>query len=282
MTDGMLAYDPDRLNTLARRCAEAIDYFNGITSDEPLAQPAIDTARRIAHKLSTVWLPMLARLGADTSMISWDSSGPTGGGGAGTRPALVPMGGGADDEEVRASFEADFDEELSGVELIIAVMQSLSGEDAVAYWNTLTDDERRKLIEQRPDLAFKVLEAGGTFTDAELHLLDEANAFPELSEGFAVRFNVEVGRVVTISIGGGWSAVVRKMSDGTVQVVIVEDVHLGAGVQADSGDAGSASAGAGVFAKAHTVLVFPDEESAAGVIEDVEGAINDVGWDDYA
>jgi hypothetical protein len=76
MGRGWLGYERERLTSLARRIADAADYYDGITSDEPLTQPAIATIRAISFELRTTWLPLIARICGDTSMTAWTGCGP--------------------------------------------------------------------------------------------------------------------------------------------------------------------------------------------------------------
>ena len=76
MTEGYLGYDRARVIELGRRTRAAIDFFDGISSDEPSAAGAIATIRGISHRLSTESMPCVTTLVGDTSMIDWWSSGP--------------------------------------------------------------------------------------------------------------------------------------------------------------------------------------------------------------
>lgn len=187
---------------------------------------------------------------------------------------------GYDDDEVRARFESGF-ADVPADELVIAVLTSLTGAEAVAYWNTLNQDERNAIVTDRQDLAAKVLDGGGTLTDDDLRLLDRSNSFPQFSETFAAAFELSAGlRVVTIEVGGGYTVVAMKMSDGTVQVSVVKTAHLGAGADA-SGDGGEAEATVGAFVSGTSVFVFPDEASAEEAISRLQDEVVDYGFTDF-
>lgn len=69
--DEMLMYNPARLLALVGKTREAIDDLYDTTSGDPVAAEAMRTIREIAFALDTTWLPVLSRLGADTSMTAW-------------------------------------------------------------------------------------------------------------------------------------------------------------------------------------------------------------------
>jgi hypothetical protein len=73
-----LLYDPARVRSLALKTAAAIQWLDGRTSDEPMAEDAIATLRRISHNLGTAWIPHFAQLLGDTSMATWDATAPAG------------------------------------------------------------------------------------------------------------------------------------------------------------------------------------------------------------
>lgn len=169
-----------------------------------------------------------------------------------------------------------------GHALVVVVLSNASSAEAVAYWNSLTDEERIELIETRPDVAAKVLEAGGMLSAYELEQLDGANAYPVFSEEFMAEFELSARlRVATIFIGEDFTLVAMRMSDGTVQVAVAKGVHHGVGVEAENGE-GEAEAAIGLFTEAQQVFVFPSEESAASAIHALEDAVEDVGIDDVA
>lgn len=175
-------------------------------------------------------------------------------------------------DEVRAGLEAGFGDAPAG-ELVVVVMSALTAAEAAAYWNTLSDEERLAVVQKRPDLAAKALDGGGTLTEIELGSLDEANAYPQFSEAFAVAFELSVGlRVVSIEVGGGYTVVAMKMSDGTVQVAVVKDFHAGAGAEAQT-EGGEGEATVGVVMSAERVFVFPDEATAEQAITDLQDAV---------
>ena len=76
MADEFLGCDPGRVIDLRTRVVTAIEFFDGISSDEPGAAGAVATARGISHRLATEWMPYLTRLTGDPSMLDWSSGGP--------------------------------------------------------------------------------------------------------------------------------------------------------------------------------------------------------------
>ena len=76
MDDGFLGYDRARVIELGRRTRAAIEFFDGVSSDEPCAAGAIATIRGISHRVSTEWMPYLTALVGDTSMLDWSSDDP--------------------------------------------------------------------------------------------------------------------------------------------------------------------------------------------------------------
>lgn len=119
-----VGYDPDRLAGLARRTGEAIAHLDATTLADPVAADAVRTIRTVAFSLGTTWLPVLARVGTDTTLWAWGPRGPGRGGwtahqtiGVATAPE-PPVDGGAD--------------------------------AVAAWWRTLSEEQRTELIEQRP------------------------------------------------------------------------------------------------------------------------------------
>ena len=76
MTDEFLGYDRVRVIDLRTRVRAAVDFFDGISSDEPCAAGTIATIRGIGHRLSTEWTPYLTTLVGDPSMRDWAGTGP--------------------------------------------------------------------------------------------------------------------------------------------------------------------------------------------------------------
>jgi hypothetical protein len=74
--EGALLYEPARIRALALTTAAAIQWLDGRTSDEPVAESAIATLRRISHNLGTAWMPNFAQILGDTSMATWDAAAP--------------------------------------------------------------------------------------------------------------------------------------------------------------------------------------------------------------
>ena len=75
---GYVGSDPAPVAALRRRVITAIDQLRALASDDPAAAAAVAAARAIGHELATGWLPVLDRLGDDTSMTGWDpvTAGP--------------------------------------------------------------------------------------------------------------------------------------------------------------------------------------------------------------
>jgi hypothetical protein len=76
VTDEFLGYDRVRVIELRTRVRAAVDFFDGISSDEPCAAGTIATIRGIGRRLSTEWMPYLTTLVGDPSMRDWPSTGP--------------------------------------------------------------------------------------------------------------------------------------------------------------------------------------------------------------
>jgi hypothetical protein len=68
---GYVGSDPTRVAALRRRVIAAIDHLQALHSDDPAAAAAVAAARGIGHELATAWLPLVDRLGDDTSMTGW-------------------------------------------------------------------------------------------------------------------------------------------------------------------------------------------------------------------
>ena len=121
-----IGYHPVRVARLARLTGEAISFLDETRSSDPVVQSAMLTLREISHALSTTWVPLLVRIGADSSLLAWASRPPG------------PMGWTAT--------------QIAGVAAVL-VPPVAGGADAVAtWWGGLTDADRAELIDERPHL----------------------------------------------------------------------------------------------------------------------------------
>lgn len=111
MTDELLAYDPERMRSLAGRTRVAIEYLDATTGSDPSVVDAVAAIRMITHGLTTTWMPVFAGLGVDTSMTGWDGSGP----------GSMPAGG-------TRSRAADDVDDMTDEELLDALVQAASAE----------------------------------------------------------------------------------------------------------------------------------------------------------
>ncbi len=174
---------------------------------------------------------------------------------------------GLEPADVRALFEGQYGDDPA------RVLAELSGPDAVAYWEALSPLTQDNLIETRPDLvALQVLDAGAELTPGVLFELDQANAYATFSETFAVEFDVSINaRVVAIEVGGGLTAVTTMLSDGTVELTLVEEANVGVGFDLDVPNAAGAGGSVGVFGELQQRFRFASEAeatSAIGVLQD--------------
>lgn len=66
-----LLYEPDRVRQLMVRTKTAIDDLNGTNSNDPVAASAIGELRAISFQLATTWMPVLAAIVGDRSLLDW-------------------------------------------------------------------------------------------------------------------------------------------------------------------------------------------------------------------
>jgi len=124
--DSWVGYRREGVADLARLTGEVIDHLDGTWSSDPVAATSIRTIRSIAFSLSTTWMPVLTRIGADTSLTEWGAGPP-------------PLGGWTAPQ-------------VRGVPAPL-VPPVTGGADAVAtWWSDLADEDRIELIERHPQL----------------------------------------------------------------------------------------------------------------------------------
>ena len=110
-----LLYDPVRVRVLALQTAATIEWLDGRTSDEPMADSTIATLRQISFRLGTTWMPYFSQLLTDTSMTTWDAAGPTAATGAATGFRAPGTGAdGSDRADLVAADMVDLAERASG------------------------------------------------------------------------------------------------------------------------------------------------------------------------
>ncbi len=273
-----LAYDPRRLVALKGATDASIWHVAAARFDHAYCEDwrasVLAIRPRLEELRDTLLQPVIESAAMSASI-------------AATLPACIVVNGEVLDtpEEIREYFESradDGDTDQYGV--VIATMMGLTPAQGVAYWATLTEEEKRDFIDKRPDLAVNALVGGAALTSDELEQLESSNAFALFSEEFGVEIGAQLNlRWATISIDASYSVVAMKMSDGTVQVAIVSNHEAGIGVEADGGEGASVSMTAGAFISSGTVFLFPDEESAEEAIDHLQNEVgNHDGWDTAA
>lgn len=273
-----LAYDPRLLVALKNATDAAIWHIAGTRFDHAYCEDWRASVLAIRPGLEELRDTLLQPvIGSDAMSASI----------AATLPACIVVNGEVLDtpEEIREYFESSADDgDTDQYGVVIATMLGLTPAQAVAYWATLTEEEKRDFIDKRPDLAVNALVGGAALTSDELEQLESSNAFALFSEEFGVEIGAEVDlKWATVSIDASYSVVAMKMSDGTVQVAIVSNHEAGIGVAADGGEGASASMTAGAFISSGTVFLFPDEESAEDAIDHLQSEVgNHDGWDTAA
>ena len=178
---------------------------------------------------------------------------------------------GLDASDVRTLFEGVHGDDPA------RVLAGLDGPDAVAYWEALTASEQNDLVEMRPDLVvLRVLDAGAELPLDVLRELDISNSYATFNEEIAFEFEAAVNlRVVAIEVGGGLTAITTKMSDGTVELTLVEEANVGVGVDLDVPNAGGAGASVGVFGELQQRFRFADEGEASAAIGLLKDAVRE-------
>ena len=174
-----------------------------------------------------------------------------------------------DPDELRHELERDRDP--------LTVLADLPGDEALIYWKALTLTEQIAAARERPDvIAFQVLANGGRVAKQVVEMLDIANAHARFSESFALGLDVEVGlRVITLELGAGLSVVTTKLSDGSVELTLVEAARFGVGGGPRILRSGEVGASFGPFGELQQRFRFADEASAIEAIEALRLAARD-------
>jgi hypothetical protein len=150
---GALLYDPARVRVLALKTAAAIQWLDARMSGEPIADDPIATLRRISHTLGTTWMPYLAHLLGDTSMLSWDAATPA----APPAPALgFRSAGSADDDRRPDQIAAEMveladraaDGDAAALLELDQMLSTYEDDPAVIYefWQQLGDEGLTELV----------------------------------------------------------------------------------------------------------------------------------------
>jgi hypothetical protein len=188
---------------------------------------------------------------------------------AGWRWAELQHLRGASAAEVRRYFE--------GVERAdpVEVLARLIDEEAVLYWSALDASEQRALATTRPDLVvLHVLAAGAELSAELLAKVEASTAFATFESSLGIDLDVSIGlKVIQVDLGGGIALTVTKLSDGTVEMLLVEGLHVGGGQEGSVPGATSAGWTIGAAAEFQQKFAFDDEAQAATAIETLRAAI---------
>jgi hypothetical protein len=289
--------------TRARQCERLL-------ATDPAAEGAEDVIRSARHRLAALgaeWqavcrglaaridgcvatvetarqaTPDLAGTGSGTSGPYGFSGSAFGGRGAALNPLLGPMA------SLLASrlgwILGNAGSTLAAIQRLVAFASGRAGDqlaeeitdlpadEVAAYWEALSEDAQNALIEARPDVAALVVIANGaTLTEDQLDLLDSANAYGTFTREFEGQVETEAGlRVVTVTFDAEFSAVMTKMSDGSVEMVLLGGAAVGLGLDANIGGVG-ADARAGAYGQAFQLLRFENEEDAEEAVERLQEA----------
>ena len=191
--DVELLYDPDRVRQLMVRTQHAIDFLDNANSDEPAAASAIAELRTISFQLSTTWMPVLAAIVGDRSLLDWSTGldwsaegpEPTGAVGLATFPAVL----------LRGLAPTTGGDELSDVDLALGVIAGHFADldrdgDGELSW--------AELEEGRTNDDAEVAAACALLTSSPLAFANSALALEDYSVG-------ELGDVATGNLDdGGW------------------------------------------------------------------------------
>ncbi len=170
--------------------------------------------------------------------------------------------------DVRHRFESEHGDDPA------VVLHALTGTEAVDYWEAMPRSVQLELADHRPDLvALRVLAAGGTVAAVVAATLDRANAYERFTETFAVGLGASVNaRVLTVEIGGGFTAITTKLSDGSVMLTLVEGIEIGVGAGLEVPGTASAHGFAGAVGHLHQRFRFDDETAAGRAIDTLRDA----------
>ena len=149
----------------------------------------------------------------------------------------------------------------------------LPADEVAAYWEGLSEDAQNALIDARPDVvAFVVVDNGGSLSEDQLDRLDSANAYGTFTREFEGQVEAEAGlRIVTVTFDAEFSAVMTKMSDGSVEMVLLGGAAVGVGLDGSIGGVGVDARG-GAYGQAFQLLRFENEEDAEDAVDRLQEA----------
>lgn len=265
MSSRLIGFDPARMSTLSNRTVSALDQLRSITSRDPAAAPALLRVSNVRFELETLWMPAIARIAGDRSMVGWDGDDPE------PPPTpwdnLVSAAGTTSTGTDQPPSENYLDEDHSALVAILAppVPERTDGSE----WGALAPWQQEWLLVNQPDVVMEyMLRHGNVLTEEQLDELEAANGFAEFSQAFLATFGVEVGvRWIAIDLGSNSELRLYYMSDGTVEGVVTEKDSLGLVV-----DVGEIEIGAGIYVRAGERLVFANEEEAQEAIDTLVAA----------
>lgn len=269
MSGRFVGFDPARIATLSTRTVEAVEHLRGIASADPAAQAAMSRVANVRFELETLWIPTIARVAGDQSMVGWASDDP--------EPPPTPwdqvLATASANGEGQPSDEPPSEDYLTEdhSDLIDVLQPPIPGQTIGIEWNQLAPWEQEWLLVNQPDAVMEyMLRHGNVLTEEQLDELEQANGYAEFTMAFLAKFGIEVGvRWFTVDLGGESELVVQYMSDGTVRAVVAEKGTFGVSV-----DIGDIEIGAGLYVKAGEVLVFDSPEEAEAAIERLISATN--------
>ncbi|WP_117000516.1 hypothetical protein [Desertimonas flava] len=269
MSGRFVGFDPARVTTLSIHTAAAVEHLRGVRTADLAALAALTRIGHVRFELETLWMPAIARVTGDQSMIGWSAAEPG--------PPPTPW----DQLVASASAESDrpatddppsegyLDEDHS--DLTATLRPDMPATTTGTEWGALSPWQQEWLLVNQPDVVMAyMLRHGNVLTAEQLDELERANGFAEFSETFLATFGVEVGvRWIAIDLGSSSELRLSYMSDGTVEAVVTQKDSLGLVV-----DAGEIEIGAGVYVVAGQRLVFADEEEAQQAVDTLIAASN--------
>ena len=129
------------------------------------------------------------------------------------------------------------------------------------------------LASTRPDLVvFRAIRGGADLSPELLEAIDRSNAFAAFTTSLGIDVDVLIGaKVFQVALDGDVTVTVTKMSDGTVQMLLVEGARVGGGQDASMPGTASAGWAIGGAVAFQQKFAFDDEAQAASAIADVAG-----------
>lgn len=180
-------------------------------------------------------------------------------------------------ERLRAASPAEVRRYFEGIERAdpVEVLARLIGDEALLYWKALDASEHAVLATTRPDLVvLHVLAAGAELSAELLASMEASTAFETFESSLGIDVDVSIGlKVIQVDLGGGIALTVTKLSDGTVEMLLVEGLHVGGGQEGNVPGATSAGWAIGAAAEFQQKFAFDDEAQATAAIETLRVAI---------